>query len=160
MFKRISTVLILLFFLQGCGFKLRGNAEIPKWLNHVALIAEDGNQTLFAPLIRQLEANQITISTLPSKAKYWLVLEHTTQTQQIAGVAASTNPRQYQLILSVDFTLKTSKGVVVKGPSHLTVMRQLTVNNDRILGSDGESRLILDEMQRDLALQILNRLSM
>jgi LPS-assembly lipoprotein len=160
MFKRVSAVLILLFLLEACGFKLRGTAEIPKWLNHVALITNDGNQTLFPALIRQLETNDIVISAEPSKAKYWLVLEHTNQSQQISGVAASTSPRQYQLLLSVDFTLKTPKGEIVKGPSHLVVMRQLTVNNDRILGSDGETRLILDEMQRDLALQILNRLSM
>ncbi|MDF1928913.1 hypothetical protein PGH45_00900 [Legionella pneumophila] len=37
--------------------------------------------------------------------------------------------------------------------------RQLTVNNDRILGSNEEQALLVSEMRRDAAIQIINRLN-
>ena len=55
--------------------------------------------------------------------------------------------------------LQTSKGQVIKAPRLVTVSRQLTVNNDRLLGSNEEETVLISEMRREAVIQIINRLS-
>lgn len=145
--------------LTGCGFHLRGIAEIPKWLNNVAIITSDSNKELISLLNTILEGYKIQVNSDPDKADYWLIVEKPTLQQQIISVGASTNPRQYQLILTIQYSLQTRKGEIIKPKRSVVVNRQLTVNNDRILGSNEEETILVNEMRRDAVIQILNRLS-
>jgi LPS-assembly lipoprotein len=92
-------------------------------------------------------------------AKYWLSIDFITLSQQIISIGASTNPRQYQLLMTVGFSLKTSKGEIIKPPRKVFVTRQFTANNDRVLGSNEEEALLINEMHHDAVVQIINRLS-
>ncbi|WP_241969426.1 hypothetical protein [Legionella sainthelensi] len=55
--------------------------------------------------------------------------------------------------------LKTRKGQELTPPSRVSVSRQLTLNNDRILGSKDEESILIGEMKQDAVTQILYRLS-
>lgn len=145
--------------MQGCGFHLRGIADIPEWLNNVAIISNDGDKELISMLNTTLEGYKIDVNPDPSAAKYWLVINHATVQQQIISIGASTNPRQYQLTLAIEYLLQTRKGEMVKPKRTVVVNRQLTVNNDRILGSNEEELLLVSEMRREAVILILNRLS-
>ncbi|KTD20763.1 hypothetical protein E3983_06955 [Legionella israelensis] len=154
---------ILIFFasilLVACGFHLRGSVDLPKWLDNVFIINQGGDRELTHTLEKYFDAYKITISPSAEQATYWLVIKGAGHEQQITSIGSGSNPRQYELIYFVDFQLQTSKGKPIKPLSHFTVTRQLTVNNDRILGSDEEANLLISEMRRDAAIQILNRLS-
>ncbi len=151
--------LILIWLLTGCGFHLRGAIDIPEWLDNVSIISRDVNKELVSILKSQLEGYKIDVNSDPSLAKYWLIINSSSLQQQIVSIGASTNPRQYQLILTIEFMLQTPKGQIIKTPRKVNVSRQLTVNNDRILGSNEEQALLVSEMRRDAAIQIINRLN-
>ncbi|MCL9684626.1 LPS assembly lipoprotein LptE [Legionella maioricensis] len=151
--------LILALLLSACGFHLRGLIDVPEWLNNVSIISKDGNKELVSLLKSQLEGYKVEVNPEPALAKYWLIINKTTFQQQIVSVGASTNPRQYQLILTIEFMLQTSKGQIIKAPRFVAVSRQLTVNNDRILGSNEEETVLISEMRREAVIQIINRLS-
>ena len=155
--KLLAPVLALL--LSACGFHLRGLVDIPQWLNNVAVIADNGNKGLAAKLKILLDQYQIDVNPDPDNAKFWLVINNSSLRQQIISIGASTNPRQYQLILTTEFSLQTTKGKIIKPPTKIMVSRQLTVNNDRILGSNDEENTLVNEMRQDTAVQILNRLA-
>lgn len=152
-------ILGLLFFLASCGFHLRGLIDMPEWLNNVAIIIPDANRGLAAVLEKQLAAYQVKINPEPAKARYWLIIERDQFEQQIVSVSSSTTPRQFQLIYTVWFKVLTVKGPEVIPTRQVQVTRQLTINSNRILGSDDEARILKGEMQREAAMQILNRLS-
>lgn len=154
-------VLLLCFAcLTACGFHLRGAIDVPAWLTNVALISSEGeNKELLNPLKTQLEGYKIKINPDPTRAQYWLIITHARYQQHITSVGASTNPRQYQLILNVGFMLQERKGKIIKPATELVVTRQLTVNNDLILGSNEEEAILLREMRQDIILQMINRLS-
>lgn len=156
---RLFIPLILTLLLSACGFHLRGIADAPEWLNNVSIISKDGNKELISMLRSQLEGYKIRINSDPAFAKYWLIVNKITFRQQIVSIGASTNPRQYQLILAIEFMLQTSKGEVIKPPQFISISRQLTVNSDRILGSSDEEAILISEMKKEAVLQIINRLS-
>ena len=151
--------LLLVLLLSACGFHLRGIIDIPEWLNNVSIISRDGDKDLISKMKTQLEGYKIDVNPDPANAKYWLIINKSNVHQQIISIGASTNPRQYQLIMTTLFSLQTPKGQIIKAPKQVMVTRQLTVNNNRILGSNEEETILLNEMHQDTVIQILNRIS-
>lgn len=158
MIKRCMPLLLALA-LSACGFHLRGMVDAPTWLTRVCVIDEAKNKPLAVLLEAQLDSYKIDVVPEPTQANYWLIINKSTYQQQIVSIGASTNPRQYQLILTVEFMLKTRQGQVIKPQRVVVVTRQLTVNNDRILGSNEEESVMMKEMRQDAVTQIINRLS-
>jgi LPS-assembly lipoprotein len=155
---RLSFIL-LLALLAGCGFHLRGMNNVPPWLNQVAVIVQEGHQDLGHWLKEQLEAYKISVPTDSALANYWLIIEKDGYRQEITNVSSSTAPRQYLLIYDVQFSITNRKGRLIIPSSHVIITRQVTINNDRILGSDAEETLLKNEMRQEAAMQIINRLS-
>ena len=154
------TVLILTLLVNGCGFHLRGMVDIPPWLNNVSIVVQQQAHRDLASLLKnQLESYNVHVNDNPDLATYWLVIEYDTTQQQISGISSSTTPRQYQLIYTVGFKLQRAKADDVMPLSNIVVTRQVTINGDRILGSNEEEALLKDEMRRDAVIQIINRLS-
>jgi LPS-assembly lipoprotein len=150
---------ILALCLSACGFHLRGMIDVPKWLSNIAIISKDGDTPLVDLLSSQLENYKIEVNPNPSQAHYLLIINSVRMQQQIMSIGASTNPRQYQLIMTVEFTLQTRKGEIIKAPRSVVVTRPLTINNNRILGSNDEEAILIEEMQQEASIQIINRLS-
>ncbi|MDR3441407.1 MAG: LPS assembly lipoprotein LptE [Legionella sp.] len=157
--KKLIIPLMLVLLLSACGFHLRGMIDVPKWLNNVAFITKNDDKQFLSLLKAQLEGYSIQVNPDPGLAQYWLIINQIDLQQQIVSVGASTNPRQYILTLTVEFMLQTRKGEVIKPTRKIIVSRQLTVNNDRILGSNDEERILVGEMKRDAVMQMINLLS-
>lgn len=154
-----ATVLVAaLLSLSSCGFHLRGSIEIPRWLDSIAII-HTGYYELNHLLKQQFEAYHILVQDDPSQANYWLFIQSESFQQQISSVSSSTTPRQYQLTYIVQFRLQSRQGREVIPSGQIVSTRQLTVNSDRILGSDDEEAILKQEMRRDLVIQLMNRLS-
>ncbi|STX29029.1 Rare lipoprotein B [Legionella beliardensis] len=154
---------LILFCLIGlitsCGFKLRGWVEMPTWLNNVAIIVRGAHHDLIPMLKDSLQAYRIHVTDNPSQASYLLILERDAVQQQITSVGASTNSRQYLLIYTLQYSLLKVGGEQVITSRTVTSSRQLTVNNNRILGSDNEETMLYHEMRQDAVRQIVNQLS-
>ncbi|ARG97583.1 LPS assembly lipoprotein LptE [Legionella micdadei] len=153
-------IIAAIALLTGCGFHLRGLSQLPAWLNgkNIAIIIQNAHRDLGPMLKDQLESYKARVVPNPTQADYLLIIEADGIQQQITSVAASTAPRQYQLIYDVQFTLVKAKGEVIIPSSHVYITRQLTVNSDRILGSNLEEAQISYEMRREAAMQIMNRI--
>lgn len=158
MLKR-CIVIYVISLLTACGFHLRGMADIPAWLTQVSIVIEQAHHDLAGMLKDQLQAYNISLAASPAQANFLLIIENDAVRQQITSVSASTTPRQYQLFYTVNFKLIRRNGEVIIPETAVVISRQLTVNNNRILGSDAEELTIQKEMRRDAVLQILSRLN-
>ena len=145
--------------LSACGFHLRGLMDKPLWLDRVAVVLEHADRDLQALLLEQLKANAVRVCADPSQARYWLIVEQEDLRQHITSISSSTTPRQFQLVYSVRFRLQDPKGAPKIASQAVVVTRQLTVNSDRILGSNFEEATLDHEMRREASVQILQRLS-
>lgn len=154
-----ASVLILLLSLSSCGFHLRGSVDMPQWLQAITVINQGGASALPQIITQQLRAYPIEICPTPEKQCYQLIVISDSFQQQISSVSSSTTPRQYQLIYALHFTLLTPEGREVIKPSTISIVRLITMNNDRILGSNYEEDQFKQEMRQDAVLRLLNRIS-
>lgn len=151
-------MLISICMLSACGFHLRGMIDVPSWLTDVAIVSPVNNPEFTSRLKAQLEAYKISVNPDPASATYWLVLNQAEFNQQIVSIGASTNPRQYHLSLLIGFTIQTKNGKIIQPQKNIQINRQFTSNNDRILGSDFEQTVIVNEMRQEAVNQVINRI--
>lgn len=144
--------------LSACGFHLRGMLDIPAWFNNVAIVSKENDKEFIAILKTQLEGYNIHVHSDPAHAEYWLVINRELIQRRIISVGASTNPRQFSLELIIEFMLQARKGQIVKAPKQIQISRQITINNDRILGSTDEEAILISEMKQDAVIQMINQL--
>jgi len=130
------------------------------WLSPVALVAQTNIHHDLLPILKdKLEIYRINITPNATQARYLILIEKDTVQKNMVSVSASTTPRQYQLIYSVIYTVLPLKGAPILSSNAVTVTRQYTINNERILGSDFEEATIIREMQKDAATQIISRIA-
>lgn len=152
MLKRLLLVTLTLL-VASCGFHLRGMMEAPSWLRGIAISAEALDVELVSMLKSQLKHYKIEVYPDITKAPYLLITQSRFE-KRIISVGASTNPRQYQLLLTIELMLQSKNAEIIVPKRQLLVTRQLTVNNDRILGSNEEERILMNEMRQDALIQL------
>lgn len=153
--RKILIPLILSLLLSACGFHLRGMIDLPTWLNNIAIISKNDDKEL----IEIFKRYNIQVNPDPAQAQYWLVINEESIQHRIVSVGASTNPRQFNVTLIIEFMLQSRKGEIIKPSKRIQVSRQVTINNDRILGSTDEETILIKEMKQDAVMQIINQLS-
>lgn len=152
--------LILIISLGACGFRLRGVSDLPPYLDHVGIIIQDAHRELGPLLQEQLLTYHRSVESDPARAGCLLVIERDALTQNITSISSSTTPRQYELIYTVQFKLQRKDGrrTAIVPSRRVTITRSLTINSDRILGSNDEEAHLAQEMRQQAAIMILNRL--
>lgn len=132
---------------------------MPTWLNNIAIVVQEAHRD-FEPLLNsQLKAYKINVCPDPTLADFWLIIEDDSFQQQVGSISSSTTPRQYQLFYTVRFKLQRAKGKEIMPSTRIIVTRQVTLNSERILGSTNEEDLTKNEMRREAAMQVIDRLS-
>ncbi|MCX7118405.1 MAG: LPS assembly lipoprotein LptE [Gammaproteobacteria bacterium] len=144
--------------LLGCGFHLRGFVAMPSKLRDVAIVVESVNRDVAPMLEDQLLAYHIHVTDNPSDAHYWIVLEQDMEEQHITSVSSSTTPRQYQMNYQITFKFQEANGKEIIPTTTITTTRQLTINSNRILGSNFEENTLKHEMRKDAVIQIIDRI--
>ncbi len=150
---------LIILLLTSCGFHLRGMQDMPIWLDNIAIVIQNAHRDLEPRLAERLAGYHINVSTEPDLAKYWLIIESDAIQQRVTGISSSTTSRQYQLIYTVSFKLQAGRGKEIIPLTTVASTRQVTINNNRILGSNDEQATLQSEMRRDAAIQILARLA-
>ena len=156
MLKKV--LLFLLPLLCSCGFKLHGyNPELTA-LSPLKIQVIDYNPTLIAALNNILKQNHIKYYYGNSRSTKTLVIHKLSRQEQLTAVSSSTTPRQYLIILTLQYSLLNSKGHAIIDNQSIQASRQVTINNDRILGSEMEKNTIQTEMLPELFNRMLQKL--
>jgi len=151
-----SLIIFCIFLLSACGWHLRGNnpqiASNANWADLV-IHADDGYTALFTYLRPQLDTYRIKET---DKASNTLDIQKLTLDKRTAGVGADALTSAYELTLSVEYRLVTNLQATDKF-TRATVTRTYNYNLNNASGAAQEEALILREMHRELANQILRR---
>ena len=147
-----------LLLLAGCGFHLRGSAELPPALSEIAV--KDGATDIAPDLRYALENAGVRVS---DSAAMVLQIRAEQYDKRVLSVDSVGRAREYDLSYTVRFLLKEEgiagdKGVVWISEVPVTQARELRFDAAAVLGTAREEAQLKTEMRHDAILQILRQL--
>jgi LPS-assembly lipoprotein len=151
-----ALALVLALTIAGCGFKLRGRAEVP----FETLYIPGATGGIALELRRNIQAGTGTrVVDDPKAADATLQFTEETREKHILSLTAAGRVREFQLRYRVGFRVQDIKGNQYVPQSSIQLTRDVTFNDAAILAKEAEEQLLFRDMQTDMVQQILRRLA-
>nr|WP_067286256.1 LPS assembly lipoprotein LptE [Marinobacterium profundum] len=144
-------LLIATLLLSGCGFQLRGSADVPMELRELALQMPAGRSDLRLELSRTLRSNGIELVVA---APYTLEILEEKQGRRVASLDESVKVDEYELRTEVRFQITQGERFLI-APTAVRTERVYTYDADAITAKNAQQALLRREMQQDISRQIL-----
>jgi len=154
---RFSVVLVLTF-MAGCGFHLRGNYRLPAAMQTTYIASSQANSGLVRALKQSLKASNITISEQAIDTAATLTLSKETRNKRIISVDSSGRAREYMLTSTVTFGVTKSAVDFNIEQQTIRISRNFIFDSQAVLGNQREESLLYEDLQQDLVRLILLRL--
>jgi LPS-assembly lipoprotein len=164
--KTLTTSLCLLiaFTLSACGWHLRGSVADDANGNargapiHLKISGTDTHGPLVTNLRLQFHAFNVSESDEDTASTFHLDLKDLKLDKRAAGVGTDALVNMYEIILSVNYQISRDDQVLTSSSTRATVSRTYNFEVNQVNYSEQEEALVMREMYRDLAQQILRRL--
>lgn len=152
--SRFTLLAALCVAIAGCGFKLRGEAELP-----FKTIAVSPQSALGVSVSRNINAGtNAKVVDNPKDAEAILIITGETRDKVILSLNSQGRVREYTLRYRVTYRVIDGKGADFVPASEVLLRRDITFN-DQVLAKESEEALLYNDMQRDAVAQIIRRLS-
>lgn len=155
----ILLLICISLFISSCGFHLRGSGQ-GGYSEISSLYISDSNASDIGENIRsQLSLSGTEITSSSGAARYALRLYGYNVNQSVLSVSALTGKvEEFQLSMSVRMTLSDGENNELLSDQLIRVTRDYAFDERTVLGSESERALLIDEMSRQTASQIIRRM--
>jgi LPS-assembly lipoprotein len=142
--------------LAGCGFQLRGTADVP----FETLYLPNSNTGIALDLKRNIQTGtRAKVVDDPKTAQAILQFTEETRNKEILSLTGTGRVREFQLRYRVGFRVHDGKGGEYVPQSTIQLTRDVTFNDSEILAKESEEQLLFRDMQSDMVQQIMRRLA-
>ena len=143
--------------LIACGYRMRGIVDLP-----FKVVAITGNPS--PPLRADLQAAILTgtnvkVAINPKDADLILNINNEVNGREILAYSSNGQISAYRLTMRVMFRAYDIAGGDIVPESEIYMTRDLDFSNTTVLATDVQQQQFLTLMRKDLAVQILRRLS-
>ena len=145
-----------LLALAGCGFELRRAAELH--FVSIALTGFEPRSTLAQELRTALERS-IAVKEAPAQAQVVLQALSEERPRRAVAFTASGQVRDIQLRMQLRYRAQTPSERELIPASNIEKVREMTFIEAKALGKQQEEQDVYREMQSDIVLQVMLRLS-
>lgn len=150
-------VLCLAVTLGGCGFALRGSANLPYESLYIDLPA---NNALGAELARNLRAGTNTrIVEQRGGAQAILQANAETRSKTILSLGSTGAVREFRLRYGFAWRVINQSGVDIAAPGSLEIERDYSFNDNQVLAKESEEALLYRDMQTDMVQRVMRHLA-
>ena len=153
--RRLAALLVALA-LAGCGFQLRGTANLP--FETIVIPGAGGGIALDLKRNIQAGTNAKVIDDMKSAQAVLQFLEEV-RTKEILALTATGRVREYRLIYRVGFRVHDGKGGEFVAANVIRLTRDVTFNDSDILAKEAEEGLLFRDMQFDMVQQVMRVLA-
>ena len=156
--RPVSAIPALLFalLLAGCGFQLRGTADLP----FDTLFIPNTTGGIALDLKRNIQSGTRTaVVDDPKKAEAVLEFSEESREKHILSLAATGRVREYQLRYNVAFRVHDGKGGEFLPTSRVQLKRDVSFNDSDVLAKETEEQLLYRDMQFDMVQMVMRRLA-
>ena len=143
--------------LVACGYRLRGMVDLP-----FKAIAITGNPS---PPLRAdiqtsiLQGTDVKVAISPKDADLILEITNDISGREILAYNAAGQVSAYRLNIRVGFRAYDNSGAEIIPDSEIYMTRDMDFSNTTVLATDVQQQQFLTLMRKDLAVQILRRVS-
>jgi LPS-assembly lipoprotein len=149
-------LLIACLALAGCGFRLRGTADVP--FKHVYVQGASAGVAL--DLRRHINAGtSARVVDDPKLAEAVLELTQERREKHILSLTGAGRVREFQLRYQLVFRVHDGKGAEYVAPTTLLLTRDMSFSDAEVLAKEAEEQLLFRDMQADMVQQMLRRLA-
>jgi LPS-assembly lipoprotein len=147
---------IVCLALAGCGFHLRGTANVP--FETLYLPGATGGIAL--DLKRNIQAGtRAKVVDDIKRADAVMQFTEETRSKEILSLTGTGRVREYQLRYRVGFRVHDGKGGDYVPQTTIQLTRDILFNDSEILAKEAEEGLLYRDMQTDMVQQIMRRLA-
>jgi LPS-assembly lipoprotein len=149
-------LVVVLVLLAGCGFRLRGTAEVP----FETLYLPGATSGIALDLKRYIQAGT-NARVVDDAAKAEAIMQFTEEgrLKEVLSLTGTGKVREFQLRYRVGFRVHDGKGTDFVPQSVIQLTRDVTFNDAEILAKEQEELILFRDMQTDMVQQILRRLA-
>jgi LPS-assembly lipoprotein len=142
--------------LAGCGFRLRGTADVP----FQTLYVPNSDSGIALDLKRNVQAGtQARVVDDAKQAEAVLVFSEELREKNILSLSSQGRVREFQLRYRVGFRVHDGKGGEFVPQTSIALTRDITFNDSDVLAKEAEEQLLFRDMQSDMVQQIMRRLA-
>jgi LPS-assembly lipoprotein len=154
--KAGALALVFASLLAGCGFQLRGTADLPFKTLYMLPATQPG---VALDLRRYIQAGtRTTVVDDPKLAEAVLEFTQESRDKVILTIAATGRVREFELQYRVSFRVHDNKGGEFLPSNTVLLKRAVTFNDSDILAKEREDQQIYRSMEFDMVQQIMRRL--
>jgi LPS-assembly lipoprotein len=153
---RRLTALLLCLAAAGCGFALRGTADVP--FESVYLPSPTSGIQL--DLKRNIQAGtRAKVVEDPKTAQAIMQFTEETRQKEILSLSSTGRVREFRLRYRVSFRVHDGKGGDYVPQQTIVLFRDVSFNDSDILAKETEEQLLFRDMQQDMVQQVMRRLA-
>jgi len=146
----------LALLLAGCGFQLRGVADVP----FESLYLPNATSGIALDLKRNIQAGtRVKVVDDAKGAEAVMHFTEETRQKEILSLTGTGRVREFQLRYRVGFRVSDNKGGDFLPQNTIQLTRDITFNDTEILAKEQEEQLLFRDMQSDMVQQIMRRLA-
>lgn len=152
-----STVVLLSLCLSACGFQLRDAAELPPEMAKTNLQIR-GEYSTLARRLRVLLTQSGVELVGPDQALAFLEVPVNQVVTDVLTIGDNARVREYRITHRVEFRLVDSAGKELVPMQSLRQAREISFDEQEILGASREQEYLQQDLANSLARLILRRL--
>ena len=142
--------------LAGCGFRLRGTAEVP----FETLYLPSSDSGIALDLKRNVQAGtRARVVTDPKQAEAILAFTEENREKNILSLTSAGRVSEFQLRYRVGFRVHDGKGGDYVPQTSIALTRDITFSDTDVLAKEAEEQLLFRDMQSDMVQQIMRRIA-
>jgi len=146
----------LLVTLAGCGFHLRGTADVP----FETLYLPNSDSGIALDLRRYVQAGtRARVVDDPKQAEAILAFTEENREKNILSLTGAGRVSEFQLKYRVGFRVHDGKGGDYVPLTSIALTRDITFADTDVLAKEAEEQLLFRDMQSDMVQQIMRRLA-
>lgn len=155
--RYVFLVAALAALLAGCGFQLRGKAELPAEMGRTQLVIQDEHSPFGRRVRILLEQAGVTLVTAGAATAILEVPRNEVVTE-VLTIGDNARVREYRISHTVQFRLLTPDGEEVVPLQTIRQARDISFDEQQILAVSREQEFVRQELAETVSRLLLSRL--
>jgi LPS-assembly lipoprotein len=144
--------------LSACGFHLQGRQPLPAEFAYTFVDTKDEQTDFVQDLRKALIASDVNVIRTRGSSGAVITVHEDELTERVLSVSARNIPTEYELTYKVLFSV-TSGDKTLIDKEEIAVTRDISFDEAQLLAKEREQEILSEALARDLAAQVMRRLS-